>query len=438
MIESAYIGLLITNPKQIDECYTITAPSDFQSNQAKRLYEIALKAFFDIGEAAVSVALYPKAISAGVESDYWWRCINNSEKYIPAQAQMLALMIKDEAVKRKLTSTFTNAQQKMADPDAKSKDIITDLESELIGLRYDLNDSRENTAIKAVFEMDALVTDLQSGAKKKIEIEMPGLTPAVDCYIPGHFIYFTAYTSSGKTAFAIDHAKRLAWAGHKVVYFTVELPRKQIAARLIANISDVSYGHIVSGSYIYKDYLLKQVSDAKNVLAGFSSNFLIYDHIRDIDKILSEVRRLRQSGHADFVVIDHLGLVHSEGKSEYERMTRISHMVQESAIKNDNIIFGLSQVSNEDAKEYNPYIISGKGSGWLGADSHVAISLHRPERSSPMANLYIQKNSMLGPLQKTPIFFSKFWTRWQTEEEFLADGGSIQDPKKCMALHKPY
>jgi replicative DNA helicase len=438
MIESAYIGLLITNPKQIDECYTITAPSDFVSISARRIYEIVLKAFFDIGEGGVSVALYTKAVSAGVDGKYWWDCMEAAEQYVQSQTPMLALMIKDEAVKRKLTATFTNAQQKMADPDVKSKDIITDLESELIGLRYDLNDSRENTAIKAVFEMDALAADLQSGAKKKIEVVMPGLTPAVDCYIPGHFIYFTAYTSSGKTAFAIDHAKRLAWAGHKVVYFTVELPRKQIAARLIANISDVAYGHIVSGSYIYKEYLLKQVSDAKNVLAEFSSNFLIYDHIRSIDKILSEVRRLRQSGHADFVVIDHLGLVHSEGKSEYERMTRISHMVQESAIRNDNIIFGLSQVSNDDAKDYNPYIISGKGSGWLGADSHVALSLHRPERSSPMANLYIQKNSMLGPLQKTPIFFSKFWTRWQTKEEFEAEGGMITDEKKCLAIHKGY
>lgn len=432
MLEKEFIGTLIQYPEEIKRVYAIVHPGDFTNGDYRVVYECLLEIYFDLGETCISI-VYDKVrakrpdISPVTMTDFY---------EIPAfraNSVPLANKLHDMAVKRKIAGTLQDKIMSCGDGDMKSTDILAEIESEVIGYRHQLHDIKSNNAKDAVEALAVKIENYRTGKEVLITNEMPGTVPAINVLVPGHFVFLASYTSSGKTAFAINWSMLLALAGHKIAYFTLELTREQIASRMLSWLSGISYNQILTGKY-YQYHNEDIIDNAKSRLSEL--NIKIYSQVKDIDKLAAEVRRIRSSGHAEFVVIDHLGLASAKGDYGYHMMTNVAHATQAIAIDNNCIVLGLQQISNDDAKNPNYNIIGGKDTGWFGADSHVAMLLHRPEKTSPMAKLIIQKNSMLGPLQKSNVFFSKNWTRFMSEQEFMENGGIIMDDKQCLAKYE--
>ena len=432
MLEQEFIATLIQRPEVIKNVYSIVHPSDFANGDHRVIYECLLELYFDLGETCISM-LYDKVRSRrpDISPLAITRLFDVPGNY--GNGVNIAEKIHDIAVKQKIANTLQSKIISCGDNDIPSRDILADVESEVIGYRHQLHDIKSNNAKDAVDALAVKIENYRSGKETLIINEMPGTTPAIDVLVPGHFMFLASYTSSGKTALAIHWAMLLALAGHKIAYFTLELTREQIASRMLSWLSAVSYNQILTGQY-YRYHNEDIIDNAKERLSAM--NIKIYHQVKDIDKIGAEVRRIKSSGHADFVVIDHLGLATAKGDYGYQMMTNVAHATQAIAIDNNCIILGLQQISNDDAKNPNYNIIGGKDTGWFGADSHVAMLLHRPEKTSPMARLVIQKNSMLGPLQRSNIFFSKTWTRFISEAEFMDNGGTIMDEKQCLAKYE--
>jgi len=240
--------------------------------------------------------------------------------------------------------------------------------------------TRENGAIGPI--VDSLDSDI---ADRAASGRPPGFLSGIPQYDSlygglrrGHIHYVSAYTSVGKSWWAVRSA--LGWNddGAKVAIFSLEMTAQQWATRLIACKTGLNSLVIESGLMDANQRM--QYEDAAEYLR--SSNILIFSSDRRINTIMGKVRQHQP----DIVVIDYIQKVQGEkGASEYETITRASLDISAMAARNRCGVLAVSSVSNETMfgrnKESNEPRM--KGSGSLAYDADGVIELRRDKQASP-------------------------------------------------------
>jgi len=91
------------------------------------------------------------------------------------------------------------------------------------------------------------------------------------------------------------------------------------------------------------------------------------------------------------LVIDHILLMKSQHRDEYARVSELTAELKQLALKENLIIFGVSQVGRDSAKEgLSTY--SGKGSGSIENDSDKVLGFSKPSPLSSEARIQSLKN----------------------------------------------
>lgn len=78
-----------------------------------------------------------------------------------------------------------------------------------------------------------------------------------------------------------------------------------------------------------------------------ADSLTIHDGLRSMDEIETAVSKLKP----DVLVLDYVQKIRVDGKTEYERMTDVANRMQDLAVRENVMIFDLSQVSN-DGKDF--------------------------------------------------------------------------------------
>jgi len=215
----------------------------------------------------------------------------------------------------------------------------------------------------------------------------------------GHFGVITGYTSSGKTALALNIVAEFIKRGQKVVFFSLEMSPSQLISRLASILSTIPIWKISKGSTnAAEGEALKKAIDLIQV-----SGLKIYEN-PSLSSI--EMTILKESADKDtsLFIVDYLGLVQSGMKSDYAGLKHISQKFQ-SIMKSFNVhLIALSQIDNAQIKDDNPFIIATKGSGDIAASADYVLRLKNKEADADIISelkdnniplpiqLYIQKN----------------------------------------------
>ena len=99
-------------------------------------------------------------------------------------------------------------------------------------------------------------------------------------------------------------------------------------------------------------------------------NLLINSETRDINDLIMEITLLASDGIKFFAVDSRMKLKKQGSEAEYQKISMMSSMLSECAIKNDIIILLINQISEEDLKSGR---LSFKGSGDQMFDSDMAL-----------------------------------------------------------------
>ncbi len=243
----------------------------------------------------------------------------------------------------------------------------------------------------------------------------------------GELVLVGARPSMGKTAFAANIAFHAASKGHAVAIFSLEMPREQIALRILCSEARVSTHKVRSGSLRTKDW----VSLAK-VVPLLASMRLYIDDTSSLtpSQLRSRCRRLMMEKGLDLIVVDYLQLMSTDGRAENRQneVSEISRKLKSIALELKVPLLACAQLSRAPVQRASkrPILSDLRDSGSIEQDADVVVFLHREsyyedaDEDDDTAEVIIAKQRN-GPLDTVRLHWLDEYTRF--EDMYEQQGG---------------
>lgn len=188
-------------------------------------------------------------------------------------------------------------------------------------------------------------------------------------------VIIAARPFSGKTTFACFMAFENVYANKRVLFYSMEMTKEQIAWRMRRFGMDYD-----------------------------RDKFMIVDKPKSR---INDIVRTAYKYKPDMIVIDQLNKLVGDGKTEYEKITNVIRSLKVKAGEMRIPIVCLAQI-NRDAAEGRPHIHNLKSSGSIEEESDVIILLHVSDRENKLTTAYLDKNRTLnGRLGYVEMFFNE-------------------------------
>lgn len=212
----------------------------------------------------------------------------------------------------------------------------------------------------------------------------------------GEFWVIGAGTSVGKSQFTAnmvldlirDRSKRLA-------LFNIEMTQEVYMMRMLSIKSGVPFKSIRDQIQVGHDEI-ERLARAEVYLGN--SGLRLYDTTGTITSIKQEARKIKHREGLDVVVVDYIQSIRGSKGEEVADAREVANELQALAKELRVCVVGVSQISNQQAKDD---IAAGgqgdfynfKGHGAIKDNADVGIMLRRNRRSkSPMTDVQIAKN----------------------------------------------
>jgi len=198
----------------------------------------------------------------------------------------------------------------------------------------------------------------------------------------GELIVVGARPAMGKTSFAMNVAEFASVnKGMTTAVFTLEMPREQIAMRMLCSQARVDMQRVRRGTLRDDDWM-----KLAQALGPLSAAPMYIDDTSAItpSQLRSRCRRLiMDKGKLDLVVVDYLGLMRSDGRAENRQLevSEISRQLKAIALELKVPIVACAQLSraNKDRIDKRPVLSDLRDSGSIEQDADVVMFLHREE-----------------------------------------------------------
>ena len=235
----------------------------------------------------------------------------------------------------------------------------------------------------------------------------------------GELIILGARPSMGKTSLAMNMAGYAAlYAGKSVAVFTLEMPREQIALRLLCSDAKVNMQRVRQGTLNADDWMRLAKS-----IGPMSGSRIFIDDTAGITptQLRSRCRRLMMEKGLDLIVVDYLGLMHSDGKTESRQLevSEISRSLKAIALELKVPLIACAQLSRANANRDNkrPALTDLRDSGSIEQDADVVMFIHRegyydPECEEKNVGEIIVQKQRNGPLGTVKVAWLSEYTTY--------------------------
>ena len=243
----------------------------------------------------------------------------------------------------------------------------------------------------------------------------------------GELLLMGARPSMGKTSIALNIAAAAARKGYGVAIFSLEMPREQIAMRLLCGDARVDMQHVRSGTLRDKEWM--KLAQTVNPL----SNERIYiDDTAGLTplQMRSRVRRMMLEKGVDLVIVDYLQLMGADTKTEnrQQEVSEISRRLKSIALELKIPILACAQLSRANTQRTvkRPMLSDLRDSGSIEQDADVVMFLHREayyDQSSTETNTaeIIVAKQRNGPLDTIKLNWLSEYTLF--EDLYVEDAG---------------
>ncbi len=242
----------------------------------------------------------------------------------------------------------------------------------------------------------------------------------------GELILIGARPSMGKTSFAVNICTKAALKGNKVAIFSLEMPREQIALRMLCGDAKVNMQNVRQGRLRDEEWIRLARS-----LGPLSRSGIYIDDTAGITptQLRSRCRRLMMEQGLDLIVIDYMQLMAADGKVESRQLevSEISRSLKAIALELKVPLIACAQLSraNTQRADKKPVLSDLRDSGSIEQDADVVMFLHREsyyddtveEKNIAEVIVAKQRNGPLGTIKMA-------WNGEYTLFENLAGGGA--------------
>ena len=229
----------------------------------------------------------------------------------------------------------------------------------------------------------------------------------------GEFILVGARPAMGKTSMALGVAQYAAVeAGKTVAVFTLEMPSEQIGMRILCSASNINMQRVRTGMLSDDEWI--KLGDSLNHLSGCR---MFIDDTPSLtpSQLRSRCRRLMMEQGLDLVVVDYLGLMTSDKRTENRQLevSEISRQLKSIALELKIPVLACAQLSRAPAgrTDKRPLLSDLRDSGSIEQDADVVMFLHRegyyatvesdikPDDSKGEVNIAKQRNGPVGTIE---------------------------------------
>lgn len=240
----------------------------------------------------------------------------------------------------------------------------------------------------------------------------------------GELVIVGARPSMGKSSFGmnvVDYA--CTTAGRTVAVFSLEMPKDQLAMRLLCGNARVDMQAVRHGSLADDDWI--RLSAALGPLAA--ANIYIDDTTGITpSQLRSRCRRLKLERGLDMIVVDYLQLMASDNRAENRQneVSEISRNLKGIAKELNVPLVALAQLSRAGAQrsDKRPILSDLRDSGAIEQDADVILFLHREEYYDPntedknIAEVIVAKQRN-GPLGTVKLAWLGQYTRFASLQQ---------------------
>ena len=239
-----------------------------------------------------------------------------------------------------------------------------------------------------------LVTSEQAANRTMVELEerwqqkgvLPGLStgfPDLDKHILGlrpKYYVLAAGTSIGKTTLALNFGNNIVTNDAEAVglIITLEMSVEELGVKTLSTNTRIDSYDIETGNL--SDDQKDEIRKASQVIARLPIEYVEGFSPVTAQSIANRVEMVkRKKGRLDFVIVDYLQLLDSDGKHENEniKLTDISRTLKRISLKHKIPVIALSQLSRDHMKRADhDYILSDlRSSGSIEQDADVVLFL---------------------------------------------------------------
>lgn len=251
----------------------------------------------------------------------------------------------------------------------------------------------EKTITDTVHRQDLLNKwqDVQNGIPISVPSGIKKLDNTIGGYFNSEFGILGGRPGMGKTSLALFLAEKAAEAGNLIYFYTLEMPKKQLQNRVIADELGIDKEDIRKMNLDFAT--LQKVLDRYDYMDN-KSNLKIIDDCKTITSIYRSIKENKPK----MVWIDYIQLVHFDGNSQMkvgnreQEISAISRALKSMATEFDIPINALSQLGRAvDARQNKrPMISDLRESGSLEQDADNVDFVYRPA-------YYAQKEGQVVP-----------------------------------------
>lgn len=289
-----------------------------------------------------------------------------------------ALNIQEKFVRRRLWSLGAQLTKDIHLQSKDTTEILTTLERELSAVTQDVSSSDVTTlndAIKGVFKQ--VEANLKGEHLSGTDTGFKDLNKASGGLQKSDLIIIAGETSSGKSSLSIALTETAAKQGDGVAFYSLEMKKEQLAARLLAMNTGVSSKDILYSKLDpeYIEILDKGVNKLYDLPIYFDDN-----STSNIDNIIASIRSMKSKFNITGAVVDYLQILNvNQGSMNKEQaMADVARRLKNLAKDLDIWIIALSQL-NRNQDNPVPNLNRLRDSGQIGEAADIVMFVYRPE-----------------------------------------------------------
>ena len=385
-VEEAVLGALLIEPHCVDEAMDELSPSCFYSEKHRMIFE-AMSSLNNEHVALDLLSVSQKLKSQGnLETVGGTITLAQLSQKIGAAAHIeyYIRILKQKCIQRELITASYDILKTSYDESVNVDDLIDTAQTKLFA-------AIQNNVKKDVQEIGKVINDALEDLQKRQDSSglsgVPSGFPSLDKITLGwqasDLIILAARPSVGKTAFVVNVARNAAVDFNMpVAIFSLEMPAKQLANRMMVSETKLSADKIKGGVKLQDwewqqlDIQLKRLSKAPIYIDDTPS--------LPVMEFRSKVKKLVKQKGVRLIVVDYLQLM--QGPAELRGMREqevaaISRTLKATAKEMNVPIIALSQLSrqseNRQGSNRRPQLSDLRESGSIEQDADMVIFIHR-------------------------------------------------------------
>lgn len=394
-VERSVLGAILVHNEAFAVAAATIGPRDFFRKAHRRIFE-KMTLLRARGEPIEFVTIKNELLRAGELEEV------GGPAYVAALAdgvprssnvEFYARIVKEHAMRRELQRVGDRAIAEAADPAVDLAAALERVRGALLALNEtELRGRRLPDHVSHISEvMEEVRAALTSGPPEFIDTPWPALNSMLGGgFAPGELVFFGARPGLGKTAAALEIARRTARRGSSVFIVSREMLKVAIGMRMLAQEGPINATWLRKRDLREADWVTANVAiERLEELPIFITHASI-----DIDEIRRLVAIQADEGPLGLVIIDYLQLIEAPPGIKERRLQVefVSKGLKALTLDHAVPVLCLSSLSRPSDDNKRPTLASLRESGNLEHDADTVMLLHRPDPLQMKTEVIVPKS----------------------------------------------